>query len=137
MSNPMDRLQRIVVLVENEVGAIAGITKVLADGGVNLDALSTETRGDQGAVILTTEQVDRALALLNQAGYKAVSDDAIVLRLPDEPGALASVADELKQAGVNIQGLHILGRQAGYATIVLTTDDRDRAEAAIHGGTII
>ena len=133
----MSSMQRIVVLVENEVGAIAGITAVLADGGVNLAALSTETRGDQGAVVLTTDQVDHALALLNQAGYKAVSDDAMVLRLKDEPGALAAVADSLKQAGVNIQSLHILARQNGYSTVVLTTDDREQATAAIKDAVII
>ena len=75
--------------------------------------------------------------MLNQAGFKAVSDDdALVVRLPDEPGALARVADSLKQAGVNIQSMHILNRQQGYAMVALTTDDRARAETAI-GSTVI
>ncbi len=133
----LEQLKRIVVLVDNEVGVIAGITKVLADGGINLEALSTEMSGDQGSVALTTNDADHALALLNQAGYKAVSDDAVVLRLRDEPGALAAVADDLRKAGVNIQSLHILGRREGYATVALTTDDRERTEAAIRSATII
>ena len=86
---------------------------------------------------MTVDNTDHALSVLNQAGYKAVSDDALVLRLRDEPGALAGVADSLKQAGVNIQSMHILSRQDGYAMVALTADDRERAQAAIDDSVII
>ena len=133
----MDRRKRIVIVANNEVGVIAGITKILADGGINLEGIDAEASGDQGTIVLSADDTDRVLALLNQAGYRAVGDDTIVLRLPDVPGSLAEVADNLKQAGVNIQNLHILGRSAGYAMIAITADDRDRAEAAIGDESII
>ena len=133
----MDGLKRIVIVAKNEVGVIADITRVLADGGINLEGINTDSIGDQGTVIITADDTDHALALLNQAGFKAVSDETMVLRLKDEPGALAAVADCLKQANVNIQSMHILDREAGYATVGLTTDDRQRAEAAIRDATII
>ena len=91
----------------------------------------------RGRWVDSTSDVDRVLALLNEAGYKAVSDAATVLRLRDKPSALASVADDLRKAGVNIQSLHILRRSGGYATVALTTDDRERAEEAIRGGTFL
>ncbi len=133
----MERRKRIVIVTNNEVGVIAGITGVLADGGINLEDIDAKTSGEEGTIVLNADDTDRALALLNQAGYKAVGDDTIVLRLQDVPGALAAVADNLKQAGVNIQSLHILGRYSGFATIALTADDRDRAEAAIDDEFII
>ena len=133
----MSQMNRIIIMANNEVGVIADIAKVLADVGINLETINTETAGDQGAIVLTVYDTDHALSVLNQAGYKAVSDDALVLRLRDAPGALAAVADSLKQAGVNIQSMHILNRQAGYAMIALTTDDRARAQAAIDEAAII
>ncbi len=133
----MSQMNRIVIMANNEVGVIADIAKVLADVGINLETINTETAGDQGAIVLTVDDTDHALSVLNQAGYKAVSDDALVLRLRDAPGALAAVADSLKQAGVNIRSMHILNRQAGYAMIALTTDDRARAQAAIDEAAII
>ena len=133
----MSQMNRIVIMANNEVGVIADIAKVLADVGINLETINTETAGDQGAIVLTVYDTDHALSVLNQAGYKAVSDDALVLRLRDAPGALAAVADSLKQAGVNIRSMHILNRQAGYAMIALTTDDRARAQAAIDEAAII
>ena len=133
----MDTTERIVIMVDNEVGVLAGITGSLADAGINVEYINTQSAGDRGAVILTASDTDHALAALNQAGYKAVSDDAIVVRLRDEPGALSGVADRLKQAGVNIQNLHILARHDGYALIALTTNNRAAAQAAISGEDIL
>ena len=133
----MSATERIIIMVSNEVGVLAGITGVLAQAGINVESMNTQTTGDRGAVILTADDPDRALAVLNQAGYKAVSDDAMVVRLRDEPGALARVAERLKQAEVNIQNLHILARQGGYALIALTTSDRAAAEAAIREEEIL
>ena len=130
-------MNRIIIMVNNEVGVIADITKALADEGINLESINAEVVGQQGTIILTTDDYARALYVLNRAGFKAVGDDALVLRLPDEPGALAGVADGLKQAGVNIQSMPILGRQAGYAMIALKTDDRPRAVDAIGSERIV
>ena len=133
----MDRLDRIVIMANNQVGVIADITKILADAGINLESINTEATEEQGALILTTDNTDHALYVLNQAGYKAVGDEVLVIRLRDEPGALAKVAESLKQASVNIQSMHILNRHAGHAMIALTTNDRARAEAAIGSDTIV
>lgn len=133
----MSATERIIVMVNNEVGVLAGITSVLAQASINVESMNTQTAGDRGAVIMTVDDTDHALSLLNQAGYKAVGDDSVVVRLRDEPGALAGVADRLKQAGVNIQNLHILARQDGYALIALTTSDRAATEAAIREEEIL
>ena len=95
----MNTTERIIIMVDNEVGVLAGITSVLAGAGINVESMNTQTAGDRGAVIMTVDNTDHALAVLNQAGYKAVSDDAVVVRLRDEPGALARVADGLKTVG--------------------------------------
>ena len=122
---------RIVIMVDNEVGVIADITGALAEEAINIESLNTESAGDRGAIILTVDRYDHALYVLNQAGFKAVGDDALVIRLPDQSGELAAVADRLKQAGVNIRSMHILGRQDGHAMVALTTDNGTRATQAI------
>jgi len=60
-----------------------------------------------------------------------------VSRVPDEPGGLAGVAERLRQAGVNIQSMHILNRQAGHAMIALTVDDHPLAVEAIGSDVIV
>ena len=65
----------------------------------------------KGVITLTADAHDEAIRVLTQAGFKTVSDESLVIRLRDEPGALAKVAERFKDAGVNIQSLHIRGAQ--------------------------
>ena len=132
-----NRINRIVIMADDEVGVLADIAGLLAREGINVETINTESSGGQGTIILTVDNYDHALYVLNQSGYKAVGDDALVIRLPDEPGALAGVADGLKQAGVNIQSMHIVSRQDGYSMIALKTDDPPRAIAAIGADRVV
>ena len=86
-------MERIVIMARNEVGVIADVATALADAGINIESINTERAGEQGIVTLTTDDTDRALHALNDAGFKAATDDSLIFRLPDEPGALARVAD--------------------------------------------
>ena len=124
-------MQRIVIMAENRIGAIARIAGTLAEGGVNLNSIATENEGQHGVVIITTDRTDHALAILNQAGFKAVSDEAVLVQLPDHPGALANLAGELKDAGLNIRTFHIIERRDDFATAAVTTDDQERAKTAL------
>ena len=130
-------MERIIVMVKNEVGVIADIAASLAESGINILTMDTESTGDTGIVIITTDDNDRALGVLTSGGFKAVIDDALVIRLRDEPGALAKVAAKFKQSGVDIQSLHILDRYDGYTMVALSTDDRATAEALVDRESIV
>ena len=130
-------VERIIVMAKNEVGVLAEITAAMAEAEVNILTVNTESTGDTGIVILTTEDNDRALDTLTKAGFKAIIDDALVIRLRDEPGALAKVAERFKNSGVNIQSLHILDRHAGYTTVALSADDRAKAETLVEKESIV
>ena len=130
-------MERIIVMVKNEVGVIADIAASLAESGINILTMDTESTGDTGIVIITTDDNDRALRVLTSGGFKAVIDDALVIRLRDEPGALAKVAAKFKQSGVDIQSLHILDRYDGYTMVALSADDRATAEALVDRESIV
>ena len=124
-------MERIVVMVRDEVGVLAEITRVLAEAGINLETVNTQVNGGQGMVIIGADDADtdRALRTLTNAGFTAVADDSLIIRLKDEAGALAKIAARFGQAGINIQSLHILDRKDGYATAALSTAPEDRAVA--------
>ena len=72
--NRVNRITRTVVMAKNEVGVIADIMAVLANAGI--------------------PGIDQRR--INLRPRKAVGDEVLVLRLNDEPGALAGVADKLR-----------------------------------------
>ena len=130
-------MNRVIVMGRNEVGAIADIAAPLASAGVNILTINTESTGDTGLVMLTTDDNDAALEALTAAGYRAVIDETLLVRLTDEPGALANIAEKFKDAGVNIQSLHIVERRAGFAILSLAVDDREEAAALLDSSMIV
>ena len=130
-------MNRIIVMAKNEVGVIADISRALADKGINIETISAEALGEKGVITLTTDSYDDALRALTDAGFKTASDDSLVLRLQDEPGALAKVAERFKDAGVSIQSLHILDRREGHTIVALSADDRRKAEALVDRASLV
>ena len=130
-------MSRIMVMAKNEVGVIADISRVLADNGINIETISTESLDDKGSISLTTDDYDGALRALTDAGFKTVTDDSLIVSLKDEPGALAKVAEKLKQGGVNIQSLHIVERRGDYTTVAILPDDRAKAEGLLDRESIV
>ncbi len=126
-------MERIVIMARDEVGVLADITTILAQASVNLESINTQVNGEHGTIIISTDDTDRALVALANAGYSAVTDDSMLIRLKDEPGALARIAQRYSEAGINIRSVHILDRKDGVATIALSTssEDRERAEALV------
>ncbi len=129
-------MKRIRVTARDKPGAVAAITEALARAEVNLVAINTERMGERGLVTLATEDDDhdRALHCLMAAGYRAVTEEALLVRLRDEPGALAKVAARFRDAGVNIRSLHILDRHEDHATVALDVEDAEAAAALLEPG---
>ena len=130
-------MNRIIVIANNEAGVIADIAGALAARNINIETISAEALGEKGTITLTADDQDGALRALTDAGFKTVSDESLVLRLHDEPGALAKLAERFKQADVNIQSLHILDRRNGYATVAISADDRAKAESLVEPETVV
>lgn len=130
-------MSRIVIMARNEVGVIADISRALADATINIETISAKALGEKGVITLTTDDDDASLRVLTDAGFKASADDSLMLSLHDEPGALARVAERFKEAGINIQSLHILDRREGHTTIAVSVDDRAKAESLVDPDSII
>ena len=130
-------MPRIIVMAKNEVGVIADISRVLADNDINIETISTDALDDKGSISLTTNDYDGALRALTEAGFKTVTDDSLLVNLRDEPGALAKMAEKLKQGGVNIQSLQIVDRRGDYTTVAILTDDRAKTEGLLDKESIL
>jgi len=118
-------MTHLTVLLESHTRTVADLAQALADRGINIEDIDVQDAGpDQtGVVNLTVDRYDEALLALRDAGFRAVSEDALVIRLRDEPGALAKVAVRFKDAGIGIRSMHILGR-AGSSALVSIVSER-------------
>ena len=92
-----------------------------------LGLLERETVQDYGIVILTVDRYDEALVALRDAGVQAVSEDAIIIRIADEPGALAKISLRFHEAEIRVRSVRIIRRSEGYGLVALSTERTERA----------
>jgi hypothetical protein len=120
-------VRSIKVVVPNRPGLLAEVTEVLAARSISIDHIVVETHGAGAVVRMALESDDDALDVLNRAGYHALSDDVLLARLDDKPGALAQLSRRLGEANVNIRSMHHVQRDGGQALVAVSTDDNARA----------
>ena len=130
-------MKQLTVLVPNKPGQFAAIAAALAERGVNIESFDVQSHGDDGLIVLIVDKYDEALRALRDANYKAITQDTLLIRLEDKPGALAIVSMRLKDAGLDLRSLHIV-RRAGDSTIAsLVASDNARAAAILRDVLII
>ena len=124
-------MRSIRVIVPNRQGLLAELTEVLAAKGISIEQIVAETHDDGAVVRMDVEHDDRALEVLTDAGYHAVTDDVLLARIEDRPGALAHLSRRLADEHVNIRSLHHVRREGGFALVAISTDDNERARRVL------
>src|SRR5690606_29470091 len=124
-------MKQISVVTDNRSGVLAELSRALAVRGVNIESIDGEGARETGVISLTVDRYDEALLALQEAGFQAVSEDALIIRLKDAPGALARVAERFKSENLNIKSLRFLRRDSGYALVTLVTEDNHRARTLV------
>jgi len=137
LSDDTAHARRIIVIVPDEPGALAHVTQVLAEAEINIEDIDGRLAGDLGVISLRTSDDDGALHALLNADLRAVTSDAVVFFLPDQPGALARVAQRFGQHQVNVRTIHIVHRLAEHAIVAVTTDDNDLARSLLDSDSLL
>lgn len=122
---------QLVVFLENRPGALAELSEVLSEASVNIEAILLEGSVDFGNVRIHVDAPRKAEKALRDAGYQFRTGEAIVLKLPNEPGQLAVITKKLAKAKVNIDAL--FGTTAGVEKpeLVLMVNDVAKAKKAL------
>ncbi len=123
--------------LNNEVGKLATLCRDLANGGVNLLALSApESEGATGLVRLLVVNPETARTALARAGYSFDDEEVLFVELANRPGALAKAAEKLAEAGISVRYAYATAdRRAGKtaAVIAVAASDLDRASRLFKG----
>jgi len=116
--------------IPDEPGALAKLTTILAERGVQVDGVNLVPKGREGQAQFLVDDGDRCLEVLQNAGFSGQREDVQVLTLSDDRHAVADVCRRLAKAGINIEGCFgtTYGKQG---TFVLMTDDNVEASRVL------
>lgn len=126
-------MQRITVVTHNRPGVLAEITELLAAKGISIASIVAEAYGNDGVmhIDLDAADQDKALGELTAAGYQAVTEDVLLARIQDRPGALAELARRLRDAELDVRGLNMVQRDDGWAVVAIASSDNAVARSVL------
>lgn len=123
--------QITIITPADRPGTVADIAERLGARGVNIVEMNATDDHVHGVIFLEAEPYDEALRVLADAGYHAISEELIAIRIKDEPGALAKVSARFREPQINIHSMRFARRDGGWATVILTTSDNQRARTLL------
>ena len=127
---------QISVFLENRAGQLAEITKILADSGVDLRAISIAETVDYGILRMIVDDTAKATPVLQDHDYVYSMTPVIVVSCADAPGGLSPVLEMLADGDIGIEYMYSLfTHQEGKAYMVFRTSDEKAflAQLAAHG----
>jgi hypothetical protein len=121
-----------IITPADRPGIVADIAEQLAARHINIQEMTVSDDHAHGVVFLEAEPYDEALRVLADAGYDAISEDLIAIRIKDEPGALAKVSARFREPQININSMRFVRRDGGWATVILSTNNNERARILLN-----
>ena len=118
----------ISLKLPNSPGALADVCEVLSNERVNVVALTVEAGGVMRMIV---DNHVHAVGVLRDRYHDVDERDALLVAVPNNPGAFLAVARLMAGAGVNLE--YVYGsalEDRSMATIVVGVEEADRAAAA-------
>lgn len=129
-------VHQISVFLENRAGQLAEITKVVADNGIDLRAISIAETADYGVLRMIVDDAEKATSVLLSHGYILSMTPIVVVSVPDAPGGLAPVLAILAEGELDIEYMYSLfTHKEGKAYMVFRISDEEKFVALLaqHG----
>ena len=123
-------IHQISVFLENRAGQLAEITKVLADNGIDMRAISIAENADYGVLRLIVDQPQNTTTILLEHGFILSMTPVTVVSVPDQPGGLAPVLQLVAEGNIDIEYMYSLFTHTdGKAYMVFRVSDDEKFTA--------
>jgi hypothetical protein len=105
-------MEQITIVTKDYNGLTADIASALGSNDINIESLDAKKIDDIGLVMLRVNQYDRALSILRDAGWNAITEDSLLVRVKDEPGAIADLAKRFRDANLHVSSITATGARS-------------------------
>jgi hypothetical protein len=103
----MDKVMQVSVFSENKPGRIEKITRIFAEEGVNILAISITSTNGFGIIKLLVDKFELAHEKLKQNGFTVTLNEVLAIEMRDIPGGLYEVSHILSNNGINIENAYV------------------------------
>ena len=124
-------MEQITIVTKDYNGLTADIASALGSNDINIESLDAKKIDDIGLVMLRVNQYDRALSILRDAGWNAITEDSLLVRVKDEPGAIADLAKRFRDANLHVRSMRIVQHHGDWGAIAVSAEPLEEAKALV------
>lgn len=129
-----DRCKQYSVFLENRVGALAEVCRIIANEKINLHAICAIDTIEESILRIVPEKGPETKEILQNAGFKVIESEVILVELVNAPGATGDMATILSEAGVNIGYIYASANSdCNKSTLILRVGHIDEALNVLRG----
>ena len=125
--------KQLSIFVENKTGKLAHVTEMIADLGVNIQALSIADTTDFGVLRIIIDDAEATADELRSNRMTVSVGDVICINLQDRPGGLTEALKVLYTGGISVEYVYAFSSvpSKDLARVVLRVDDPKKADAML------
>lgn len=113
------KISQLSIFLENKEGRLWNALDALANGEVNIRALSLADTSDFGILRLIVQDPEKAKRILEENNFIVKIIDVIGVELDDTPGGLASVLKTLNDNNINLEYIYAFTHEKTEKAILL------------------
>lgn len=123
-------IKQLSVFLENRAGRTKEVTQCLATNGINIKAFSMADRDEFGMLRLVVDNVDKAVDVLNKAGFATVLTDVVSVQCANETGSLASLMGILADSNISVEYMYAV-QDANVSRAIIRPSDLNACVQAL------
>ena len=125
----VSRMTQLTVYLENRIGALSEICRVIEKKKINLLAICAIDMVEEAVLRIVPEDQKNAAEALKEIGMHVLDTEVLAVELPNVPGATGRMASLLSNQGINIDYIYASAHpEEGKAVLILRTHELKRAE---------
>lgn len=116
-------IKQLSVFIENKVGRLEDVTKVLKDHNINIASFSLADTAEFGVLRMIVSDPELGRKVLKEEGFSASLTDVIAVKIAQKPGTLHEVVQLLFEAGLGVEYMYTLATAGRDTSIIMKTSD--------------
>jgi len=124
-------MHHLTIVAEDRTGLLVALSSLLADNGINISDIQAKVYGTDAVIHIAIDRLEDSLRVLTEEGYHVVNDNSVLVRVADQPGALANLARPLTAVQIDIRAIRVVQRHADFSVISIDCDNNDAAREVL------
>ena len=120
-------IKQLSVFIENKVGRLEDVTKVLKDHNINIASFSLADTAEYGMLRMIVSDPEKGRRVLKEEGFSASLTDVIAVKIAQKPGTLHEVLKILFEAGLSVEYMYTLSTTGRDTSIIMKSSDLNKA----------